>query len=81
MDFHPKQVIIDDAYRIKLELWDIVASSDRAGRFLKSYFKNASGVLLVYDPSQPLEIINKVSGYCIIYPIISQSMLILSCNI
>jgi Ras-related protein Rab-32 len=54
VDFHQKSVSLDDETKLRLELYEPL---------LNILFKNAKGIFLVYDVTQPVEQVLKWKSY------------------
>jgi Ras-related protein Rab-1A len=61
IDFKIKTLKIDDK-TLKLQLWD-TAGQERFRNIVRSYYKNASGVIIVFDLTN-IESYNNVSYWC-----------------
>ena len=48
VDFATKSIPIDDNYKVKLQIWD-TAGQESFRSIVKTFYRNASAVLLVYD--------------------------------
>ena len=55
VDFATKSIPIDDNYRVKLQIWD-TAGQESFRSIVKTFYRNASAVLLVYDITRYMSI-------------------------
>lgn len=62
VDFKMKNIIIDN-HTVKLQLWD-TAGQERFRTITSSYYRNANGILLVFDVTDP-ESFNDLKGWII----------------
>ena len=48
MEFSSKSIVIDENYRVKLQIWD-TAGQESFQAIVKSFYRSAAAVVLVYS--------------------------------
>jgi Ras-related protein Rab-32 len=60
VDFHLKHISLEDETKLRLQLWD---GAEREQLSNRVFYKDAKGIFLVYDVTQPVEKVLKWKSY------------------
>ena len=60
VDFHLKHISLEDETKLRLQLWD---GAEREQLSNRVFYKDAKGIFLVYDVTQPVEQVLKWKSY------------------